>query len=96
MEFRLVFDGDLRPRKRSNLEDIHRIRMAIHPQVAALLQHEPLCHLPEWQGEKKPGNLSAQTAIDEQVFIAIASEGLFIHAELDILLLRAQPPGMLV
>ncbi|MBX5163760.1 MULTISPECIES: hypothetical protein [unclassified Rhizobium] len=34
--------------------------------------------------------------IDEQVFIAIASEGLFIHAELDILLLRAQPPGMLV
>ncbi|EJC69264.1 hypothetical protein Rleg5DRAFT_5050 [Rhizobium leguminosarum bv. viciae WSM1455] len=96
MEFRLVFDGDLRPRKRSNLQDIHQIRMTIHPQMEALWQHEPLSDLPAWQDEQNPSNLSARTVIDEQVFISIVSKGLFIQAELDILLLRAQPPGMLV
>ncbi|RVJ23439.1 hypothetical protein [Sinorhizobium medicae] len=97
MEFRLVFDGDLRPRKRSSLEDIHQIRMAIHPQVEALWHHEPLVHTPRWQDEPKTkGEVTARTEIDGQVFISVVSTGLLVYAELDILLLRGQPPGMLV
>lgn len=98
MEFRLIFDGDLRPRKRSSIEDIHQIRMAIHYQMISLWAYEPLAHVKKrWIDEGgSEGNMNARDEIDGQTFISVVSRKLFTQAELDILLLKAQPPGMLV
>lgn len=97
MEFRLIFDGDLRPRRRCDIEDIHKIRLAIHPQMQNLWQHEPLVHSTKWlQAVPVKGDLTARDEVDGQPFISIVSKGLFTQAELDVLLLRAQPPGQLI
>src|SRR5437763_9427678 len=42
MQFRLLYEGPIGPRQRINAEDIHRIRMALHPKLKALWQYKPL------------------------------------------------------
>jgi hypothetical protein len=36
MQFRLLYEGRIAPRQRINVADIHKIRMALHPQLKTL------------------------------------------------------------
>jgi hypothetical protein len=42
MKFRLIYEGDLRPRPAAKLTDIHAIRQQLHAQIKRLWDHHPL------------------------------------------------------
>jgi hypothetical protein len=42
MKFRLLYEGEIAPRQKAKIEDIHAIRMALDAQLRALWQFPPL------------------------------------------------------
>jgi hypothetical protein len=101
MKFRLIFEGEIRPRQKAKLEDIHEIRRQLHPQLKKAWEHEPLSVLKDkWlrplDGEKKDGQLS-YARIEElngKKYAPLISTHL--AAELDIIFLRQQARGQLI
>ncbi|TBY42260.1 hypothetical protein [Rhizobium leguminosarum] len=97
MQFRLVFDGELRPRKVASLGDIHAIRMALHPQLKELWQHSPFQDVRSWKElPVAPGFVTTRTEVAGHTFIPAVSSRVFLYAELDILIMRQQYPGVLI
>lgn len=93
MDFRLVYEGDLKPKGKAKLPDIHRIRAAFHSQLEALWKVDPLARLTGWQKPiDKRGNVTALHEVGDKRFITLVHESLSIRANLDILLLRAEAP----
>ncbi|CAN7460170.1 hypothetical protein [Mesorhizobium sp. LjNodule214] len=93
MEFRLIFEGDLKPRQRAKLADIHKIRMTLHQQMKALWSVQPLSLLPTWKlTPNAPGAVTALQMVGAHKFIALVHERLSVRANLDIILLRSEPP----
>ena len=52
MRFRLTFEGEIKPRRRAKLPDIHTIRQKLHPQLKRVWEHPPLSKVKkEWLKE---------------------------------------------
>jgi hypothetical protein len=97
MQFRLLYEGPIPPRQRVNVEDIHVIRMALHPQLKALWQYEPLSNSPEWLKDPPlPGKLGILERCNNVLFAPLITRKNNLTCELSITLLRQQPPGQLL
>lgn len=87
VEFTLTYDGSLaangRPRQK------HDIRLALHPQLKELWEHEPLLQFYDAGGP----NLSTVAGYN---FTSIVHPRWNFRAKLDILMLRPEPPGAIV
>ena len=99
MKFRLLFEGEIQPRRRAELQDIHSIRRQFHPQLKKLWDHEPLVNLKaNWLVERPDDTKDVIHARIESIggrkFAPIISKHL--AAELDIVLLRQQARGQLI
>ena len=48
MDFRLVYEGDIKPKGKAKLADVHQIRAAFHEQMKALWALQPLASFTRW------------------------------------------------
>jgi hypothetical protein len=104
LEFRLIYEGEIQPRQRAKLPDIHNIRREIHEQLKQLWTFDPLVTKKKWlqlpdAAEEYP-NGSRDYAILEQVgsrtYAPLISKRCDLVGELNILFLRPQAPGQLI
>src|SRR6266404_100795 len=101
MKFRLVYEGPIPPRRRADVAQIHNIRMAFHPQIKALWRYPPLSGLTEWLSELPPGIKNVADyyiweRVNDVLVSPLISKNNHLRCELDITLLRQQPPGQLL
>ncbi len=97
MKFRLLYEGPLPPRQRIAVGDIQSIRMALHPQIKALWQYRPLSDHTEWLREQcPPGDIAIWERSNDVLFSPLITQNNNLACELDITLLRQQPPGQLL
>jgi hypothetical protein len=100
MQFRLLYEGPMPPRQRVDVAGIHKIRMAFHPQVKALWQYEPLSLMQDFLREPVPKGPEGRVAILERsnnvLFAPLVTKRNNLACELNITLLRQQPPGQLL
>ncbi len=97
MKFRLLYEGPIAPRQRINVEDIHSIRMQLHPQIEALWRFLPLSdHIEILREEAPQGELAIFERSNGVLFAPLVTERNNLACELDITLLRQQAPGQLV
>jgi hypothetical protein len=60
MKFRLIYEGDIRPRSTAGLPDIHAIRQKLHPQLKRVWEYSPFSDLKEkWLKDIDPTNPEA-------------------------------------
>jgi hypothetical protein len=99
MRFRLVFEGDLAPRQRIAVADVHKIRMKLHGQIKNLWDHQPLSESRKLSGESPPpivGDVAIMERRDGILFAPLVTQNNNLSCELSILLLRLQMPGQLL
>jgi hypothetical protein len=97
MQFRLLYEGHIAPRRQSNAADIHRIRMALHPQVKALWQYKPLSEITHQLRETAPpGEVAILERSNNVLFSPLVTQKNHLACELSITFLRQQPPGQLL
>lgn len=99
MKFRLIFEGEIRPRQVATLDDIHRIRQVLHPQLKRMWEHPPFAELEDrWLRPVNPSDPQAFyariTTIDKKQYAPLVARDL--GAELDIVFLRQQARGQLI
>jgi hypothetical protein len=97
MEMVLFYDGELRPRQQINLRDVHKVRTALEPQIRKAWDYPPLDECKSfWELSPDGAEVSTRSDIGHTQFVSIVAKSARLYAELDIQLLRAQPPGALV
>ena len=100
MKFRLLYEGQIAPRKRATLQDVHAIRMALDPQLRALWQFPPLSNsapnLLQYKVETDPNSIGLAETRGNCPFIPIVSKKIDLQCALDITFLRQQAPGQLI
>jgi hypothetical protein len=99
MKFRLLFEGAIPPRQQSSLVEIHEIRSALAPQMAALWRFPPLAgEVEKWLRHREPTD--TDYALLEQrgsaVFAPLISKRNDLQCELDITFMRQQAAGQLI
>ncbi len=78
-------------------DDKHSIRLAFHPQLEKLWQEEPLCGFPEYLTKAtKENDIDILYTVDSVDYACLITDRLWLHAGLDILFLRPQPPGQII
>lgn len=95
MEFRLTYRGPLKGNA-ATVEDKQRLRPAFHLQLKQLWSQEPL--------KSREDLLANQSVIVSSVivelagfkFVPLITERIFLHAELEVLLLRPEPKGFIL
>ena len=103
MEFRLTYEGDLRPTSQGNTRAKHKheIRKAFHPQLRRLWEEHPLlCNMkmdgPGVKPDPRVDVLAARYPIGSYNFIPLVTSDLHLSCGIDVLLLRPSPPGKLL
>lgn len=94
MQFRLVYEGEIRSRQQAGLAAVHDIRAKLAPQVKMLWEYPPLNQSQDWL--KNEGSFHACTEHDGWHFASAVSSAVGLYGEVDILILRPQPPGSIV
>ena len=99
VRFTLTYQGPLRGSTAKVAQHKHEVRRALHPQLRALWGYEPLRGISdrwlrpvpyEFEGDDE---VSAVREVAGQTFVVLVRSELKLVAELDILLLRPEPPG---
>jgi hypothetical protein len=99
LKFRLLYEGEIKPRQRAGVANLHAIRMQLHPQIKELWQYPPLSPEPreKWLREStSPGDYGILERANGVPFIPLISRRNDLTCELDITLLRQQAPGQLL
>jgi hypothetical protein len=100
MKFRLLYEGEIAPRQKAKVEDIHHIRMKFDPQLAALWQFPPLSieapELLKFKEKTDPRSIDFAETRGDFPFIPIVSKKIDLQCALDITFLRQQAPGQLI
>ena len=97
MEFRLLFEGEVMPRQRATLADIHAIRIQLHPQLRKLWDHPPLNDCRGWL--RLPGQDNDYAVFEQRgtrTYAPIVTKRADLIGELDIIFLRQQAKGQLI
>jgi hypothetical protein len=92
MDFWLYYRGKLNAN--GSKEHKHELRKIFHSQIKELWEHEPFKTFPVQKGESVTGELFRQTGDYE--FVTLVIKNADLYAELDITILRAEPPGGIV
>ncbi len=97
MQFRLLYEGPIAPRQRINVGDVHKIRMALHPQLRALWGYKPLSDIIHQLRETaRRGQIAILERSNNVLFAPLVTQKNDLACELSITLLRQQPPGKLL
>jgi hypothetical protein len=100
MKFRLLYEGQIRPRQRAKIEHVHDIRMALEPQLRALWQFPPLSisapELLQFKDNSDQHSIGLAETRGNCPFIPIVSKKINLRCALDITFLRQQAPGQLI
>jgi hypothetical protein len=97
MEFRLMFEGEIKPRQRASLADIHAIRQSLHPQMKTLWNFPPLSSQTSWlQRPEEGGDYAILEEVGSRTYAPLISKRADLIGELDIIFLRQQAPGQLI
>jgi hypothetical protein len=97
LQFRLLYEGPIPPRKSIKVGDIQKMRMALHPQIQALWQFQPLSDCRKWLREKcAQGDIAIWERSNNVLFSPLITQKNNLACELDITLLRQQSPGQLL
>jgi hypothetical protein len=98
VKFRLLYEGELAPRQRVSVGDLHSIRMQLHSQIKALWQYRPLSDYTGWLREKpeRPGDYAIWERSNDVLFSPLISRKNHLMCELDITLLRQQASGQVL
>jgi len=95
MEFKLHYRGDLR--SNGGRTHKHFLRRTFHRQLADLWQQPPLVNRPYLRSAEPPsGKISLLQERGGFQFVPLVSQKLHMIAELEIILLRPGPPGMII
>jgi hypothetical protein len=89
VRFTLTYDGPL-PGSKRGPRSLQDIREALHPQLVALWQHEPLCAHQDLLRPPREGESSVLVERSGHTFAALVNDSLQLTAELDVLLLRPE------
>ena len=95
MEFRLIYDGSLKAA--AGVDNKHELRKAFHEQLKFLWKQIPLSdfqHLLE--DPPKKNDISVITGFNNYKFAPLVCEKLHLICELDITLIRPEPPGSVI
>ena len=98
MRFTLTYRGPLRGSSGGSAQHKHEVRRALHPQLKALWEFEPLRNVKsEWVDSMpvpdKWARGRARRELSGHHFAVLVQHHLKLVAELDILLLRPEQPG---
>lgn len=100
MKFRCLYEGQIPPRQRARIDDIHAIRMALDPQLRALWKFPALSisapKLLQYKVENDPTSIGLAETRGSCPFIPIVSKKIDLQCSLDITFLRQQAPGQLI
>jgi hypothetical protein len=98
LKFRLLYEGEIRPRQAASLEDLHAIRMQLHPQIKTLFNYPPLSpEADKWlRRSTAPKDYGILEHANGVAFVPLVSRMNDLMCELDVTLLRQQPPGQLL
>ncbi len=100
MEFTLVYRGQLKPDKSSELKDKWAIRREIHKQLAELWKQEPLSgsvqNMHFLEDNPPNGTTSIIRNISGFRFAPLVCKNLNLVAELNIIFLRPEHPGLII
>lgn len=104
MEFRLLYDGDLKGGNSKDRKHIQSLRRHFHTQLSVLWDQSPLktdpveiSHRGKWlRRTPQPGEISHIKELGNFVFAPLVTANSYLFAELDILFLRPGPPGNLL
>ncbi|MFH1372055.1 MAG: hypothetical protein ABII09_12325 [Planctomycetota bacterium] len=106
MEFTLVYRGQLKPDKSAEVKDKWYIRREIHKQLAELWKQEPLySHMQDSHnllnnivvdGNPQTNLTSIIRKVDGFRFIPLVCLKLNLVAELNVIFLRPEPPGLII
>lgn len=100
MEFRLIYEGQLAPRRRISLMDLNAIRLALSPQLQRLWQFTPLADEVAKYLRPNKGDGVDEFGIFENrgstVFAPLVTDRLCLQCALDVTFLRQQAPGQLI
>src|SRR5262245_38627514 len=98
MQFRLLYEGPIPPRQRINVAPIHKIRMALHPQLKALWQYKPLSEMASsfLRETSDGGSVPILERHNNVLFAPFITQKNNLACELSVTLLRQQPPGQLL
>lgn len=93
MEFTLYYRGNLKANR--GPDDKHQLRRHFHTQMREVWNQKPLdSHKNLLNPIGKPGDLSVLRTIGGFNFAPLVSERIHLVAELDIILLRPEAPGV--
>jgi hypothetical protein len=97
MQFRLLYEGEIRSRQNINVGDLHKIRMALHPQIKALWNYKPLSdHIKHLRETCPEGDIAILERANDVLFAPLITQNNNMACEIDVTLLRQQAPGQLL
>lgn len=99
MEFRLLYNGELKSKSSVNAKVTQALRRAFHPQLKMLWDQEPLAGFKNHLKPAEPnvqGVISLLEDVGDFQFAPLVSSRWATFAEVDVLFLRPSPPGSLV
>ncbi|MGZ9076399.1 MAG: hypothetical protein ACXW13_11550, partial [Burkholderiaceae bacterium] len=92
MEFRLIYEGRLKGN--GNVDEKHRIRQALHPQLGTLWKQKPLTDYHDLlPGGKNESRSPFVRPIGVFTFVPLVTGVADLIAEIDITFLRPEAPG---
>ncbi len=98
MEFTLFYRGSLKTNRGS--KDKQELRRYFHPQLRNLWEQSPLKDHKDLLKEKPVGKIGSKISLRQDIngfqFVPLVSERIDLIAELDITLLRPEPPGSII
>ena len=94
MRLVLHYRGHLRSNGKPNHK--HELRQTFHRQLRTLWSQKPLVEQTELLVPRKGGNYSLVRPLEDFIFVPLISAEMNVVAELDVVLLRPEPPGSLI
>lgn len=95
MRFTLIYTGELKSNARPDHK--HELRKEFHSQLKFLWQQPPLVdHIGWYESSKRRSNVDLNRKIGEFRFVPLVSPDLNLVCNLNISILRPEPPGALI
>ncbi len=98
MEFTLFYRGSLKANR--GPKDKQELRRHFHPQLRKFWEQSPLKDHKDLLAEKPLGKIGSQVTLRQDIgrfhFVPLVSERIDLIAEIDITLLRPEPPGSII
>lgn len=96
-EFRLVFRGEVPPRRRATIDSVHQIRRILHPQLKKLWEFAPIAAAKKyWRDPTEQESYGLHEYRKDRLFIPVVSARVHLVGVISVLLFRQQAAGQLL